>query len=282
MKRRIEDILSAWLHKLNLLRRYNQNSYDLKELFEAYGRIDPGLSATDLIDESSFVLGKFADSGMLTIKGSKGEAKHWGQPFDNLMFTFNASFSRLQPNLAIDDERYHISIKPPIEIQESLLSFDKDHPDPSKTAFVMMHFGKTRAHQEIVNAVTISLESYDIKGVRADQREYHPELYYNVLTYIYGCGFGIAIYERIEAELFSPNVSLEVGYMFALNKPVCLLKDKTLRGLHTDIVGKLYKEFDPKDSMGTIPPEVGKWLSDRSLIHDIVGRPITRNSASFQ
>jgi nucleoside 2-deoxyribosyltransferase len=86
------------------------------------------------------------------------------------------------------------------------------------------------------------------------------------MTYLYGCGFGIAVFERIEAEEFNPNVSLEVGYMFALNKPVCLLKDRTLKTLHTDLVGKLYKTFDPQDPIKTIPDEVTQWLSDKEII----------------
>ncbi len=38
----------------------------------------------------------------------------------------------------------------------------------------------------------------------------------------------MAIYERIETQTYNPNVALEVGYLFAMRKPVCLLKDRTL------------------------------------------------------
>ena len=86
------------------------------------------------------------------------------------------------------------------------------------------------------------------------------------MTYIYGCGFGVAVFERIEAEEFNPNVSLEVGYMLALKKPVCLLKDKTLKTLHTDLVGKLYKEFDPQNPGKTIPDRISQWLLDKEII----------------
>lgn len=53
--------------------------------------------------------------------------------------------------------------------------------------------------------------------------------------------------------------------MFALKKPICLLKDKNLETLHTDLLGRLYKEFDSQDPGGTIPNEVSKWLSDKGL-----------------
>ena len=159
-----------------------------------------------------------------------------------------------------------ILIEPPIEINESLERFKRDYPDPTKVAFIMMQFGKTDAHEEIVKAIRNVLSSHGIEGVRADDREYHDDLFPNVTTYMYGCGVGIAVFERIEEDEFNPNVSLEVGYMFALKKPVCLLKDKTLKTLHADLVGKLYKSFDPQDPANSIPIELSKWLNDKQII----------------
>ena len=83
-------------------------------------------------------------------------------------------------------------------------------------------------HNEITEAVKEGLREEAIKGVRADDKRYHDDLFYNILTYMHGCGLGMAIYDRIDAETYNPNVALEVGYMFALRKPVCLLKDQTL------------------------------------------------------
>ena len=101
--------------------------------------------------------------------------------------------------------------------------------------------------------------------VRADDKEYHSHLYFNILTYMHGCGIGIAIFERINSDDFNPNVSLEVGYMLAQGKPVCLMKDKTLKSLQSDLVGTLYRNFDPQDAEKTIENSVDQWLSDREL-----------------
>lgn len=155
---------------------------------------------------------------------------------------------------------------PPVEIQESLESFRADHPDPHKVAFVMMRFGNTKAHTDIVTGIQNTLAPYGITAVRADDKQYHDDLFPNVLTYIYGCGFGIAIFERIETEEFNPNVALEVGYMFAFKKAVCLLKDRTLKTLQADLVGKLYRVFDPLDPIKTIPEELARWLRDKGLV----------------
>lgn len=182
--------------------------------------------------------------------------------FGKTRYEVSVAFYMVQEDLG----EYTMTLEPPIEIKESLERFKNDHPDPTKVAFIMMQFGETKAHDEIVKAIRTALKSHGIKGVRADDKQYHDYLFPNVMTYLYGCNIGIAVFERIVAEEFNPNVSLEVGYMFALNKPVCLLKDKTLNILHTDLVGKLYKEFDPQDPINTIPDEITRWLKDKSII----------------
>lgn len=153
----------------------------------------------------------------------------------------------------------------PSEIKESLERFRRDYPDAHKVAFLMMRFGKTKAHENIVAGIKAALDPLRVAVVRADDKQYHDDLFPNVLTYIYGCSFGIAVFERIETEQFNPNVALEVGYMFALKKNVCLLKDKTLNTLHADLVGKLYRVFDPLDPVATIPQELSRWLEDKGL-----------------
>ena len=67
-------------------------------------------------------------------------------------------------------------------------------------------------------------------------------------------------------DAFNPNVSLEVGYMLGLGKSVCFLKDRTLKTLHTDLVGKLYRSFDPQDAANSIPPELFAWMDQKGFI----------------
>jgi len=109
------------------------------------------------------------------------------------------------------------------------------------------------------------LERDHIVGIRADDKQYMDDLFPNVRVYMHACDFGIAIFERIEADDFNPNVSLEVGYMFGLSKNVLLLKDKTLKTLPTDLTGRLYREFDTRDVSNSIPTEIKKWLSDKGM-----------------
>lgn len=153
------------------------------------------------------------------------------------------------------------------EISESIERFHKDHPDPSRVAFVMMRFGQTTAHAKIVAGIKEALASSGIVAVRADDKEYHADLYQNIQTYMHGCGFGVAVFERLEEEIFNPNVSLEVGYMMALRKHVCLLKDRTLKTLQADLIGKLYRVFDPQNPTESISVELLKWLKDKGLVN---------------
>lgn len=155
---------------------------------------------------------------------------------------------------------------PDAQIQESLEKFRTDHPDPNHVAFIMMKFGNTRAHEAIVKVIRSHLQNFGITGLRADDKYYHDDLLQNVLTYIHGSSFGIAVFERLESDDFNENVSLELGYMMALRKPVCLLRDKTIPALQTDLIGRLYISFDTQDPTGTIPQVLEKWLAGKRII----------------
>lgn len=154
----------------------------------------------------------------------------------------------------------------PAECADGIQRLKKDHASRARTAFIMMEFGGTQAHKQIADAIRVALEPHNIVGLRADDKQYADDLFANVQVYLQGCDFGIAVYERITNEAFNPNVSLEVGYMVALGKPVCLLKDRTLKTLNSDLVSKLYKEFDPQDPGGTIPQQLSSWLRDKELL----------------
>jgi hypothetical protein len=156
-------------------------------------------------------------------------------------------------------------IPAPPEIQDSLRKFQKAYTDPRRVGFVMMRFTSTRLHDEIVAAIKTCLAAHGLTALRADDTTYNDDVFPNILTYMHGRGFGIAVFERLNADDFNPNLSLELGYMMALAKPVCLLKDNTLKALHTDLVGKLYSPFDPQEPAKSIPGVLEKWLRDKDL-----------------
>lgn len=153
----------------------------------------------------------------------------------------------------------------PLGIHHSLAHFRLDFPKPEEVAFIIMRFGTSDAHTSILEGIKKALGAAGLIAIRADERHYHDDLFNNVLTYMHGCGFGIAVFERLEESDFNPNVALEVGYMLAMQKPVCILKDRTLQALPTDLMGKLYSEFDSLDPVASISRSLSVWLRDKKL-----------------
>jgi hypothetical protein len=153
----------------------------------------------------------------------------------------------------------------PPEISISLDRLRERYPDYSKCGFLIMRFTATEPYRRILAAIDETARGHGLHILRADAHDFHGDLLSNVRTYLHGCSFGIAVYERIESEELNANVGLEVGYLMALNKPVLLLKDRTLPKLQADLAGRLYRTFDPFDPEGTIPPQLTKWFEDHGI-----------------
>jgi len=161
-----------------------------------------------------------------------------------------------EPNV-VDKEKI------PPEIVKSLHDFKNTYSGPKKVGFILMPFEKSEGYDKILKTIKNILQENDYFGVRADDKLFHNDVLYNILTYLHGCDFGIAIFDKSEVTTFNPNVSLEVGFLLALNKPVFLLKDKNLTMLQSDLAGKLYFEFDPQNIEQAISPMLKKWLLDK-------------------
>jgi TIR domain-containing protein/predicted nucleotide-binding protein with TIR-like domain len=158
------------------------------------------------------------------------------------------------------------AVPDPLELAPYLEHFKLEHADPRRSAFVMMRFGSSLRHNAIFEALRKALAKHEIEALRADEKTYADYLMANIRTYMHGCGFGVAVFERIESDQHNPNVALEVGYMMALGKPVCLLKDRTLSRLPTDIIGALYREFDLDSIDSSIEQAMDRWLKDKRVI----------------
>lgn len=142
-----------------------------------------------------------------------------------------------------------------------------DYPDYANNCFLIMPFTDTPSHRAIKDALKLVTQEHRFNLLRADEGVYSEDLLTNIEAYIYGCRFAIAVFERIQSDDFNPNVSLEVGYFLGLRKPVCLLKERTLKRLPSDLVGRLYVEFDGQDIAGSVPRTVKRWLQERGLVH---------------
>lgn len=161
-------------------------------------------------------------------------------------------------------------------------SFLADHPNYDHNIFIMTSFEKGhRVSEEIDIELREVLRGHKLNPVRADDKMYLKDrnLWNNVCVYMICCKFGIAILEdRVKHEL-NPNVTLEYGFMRALNKQVLLLTDKGFRNLRADIFGTLREDFDIIDIRGTIKDPVEKWLKelDINLVKLITTDDVTKN-----
>jgi hypothetical protein len=141
--------------------------------------------------------------------------------------------------------------------------FRKDHSSPAHNAFVMMRFDETPQLRSILETIRHTLADYGIKAHRSDDHAYSEHSLSNIRTYMHGCGLGVAVFERIESDAHDPNIALEVGYMLALDKRVCLLRDITVRQLPADLAGSLYSDFDVGNIRKSVRIALRRWLEQR-------------------
>lgn len=154
----------------------------------------------------------------------------------------------------------------PDDIRTSTDRFFKDLNKNETTAFLMMKFEDSGIQTNIVEVIKTIFLKYNIKVLRADDKWYSDDLFTNIKTYMHCCSFGIGLFERVKSDYFNPNVSLEIGYMLAMNKPVLLLKDDTLKSLHSDLVTKLYYTFDYQNPEKHLEYSIERWLKDKEII----------------
>ncbi len=130
----------------------------------------------------------------------------------------------------------------------------------------MMRFANEKPLLEIWETLRGILLREGITLVRADAHDFKPGLWENILVYLENCAFGISIFEQSVVRDYNPNVALETGYMMALGKPVCLLKERTLPNLPSDILHNKYIEYDHfQPQASELEKLIPKWLRDNGL-----------------
>jgi hypothetical protein len=154
----------------------------------------------------------------------------------------------------------------PVALRGNVLRLMEDHPDYHRNCFVVMSFAKSPQHRRIFRALSEVLAELGFQPLRADQHRYSDDLLDNVLTYAHGCALAVAVHERIERDAHNANVAFEIGYLYALGKPVCLLKERTVEHLPSDLVGRLFVEFDINQLRLSIRSELTSWMAAANLV----------------
>lgn len=140
--------------------------------------------------------------------------------------------------------------------------------------FVMMKYADPstmkpkhcRLLDDIWNTLSPTLMTFGLTARRADKKTYVDQLWENVCIYMLACRYGIAILEDRAANELNPNVTLEYGFMKALNRQVALFRDINFKHDRADLTGKLAKPFEI-DGDGVLKKETlrqatSDWLTD--------------------
>jgi hypothetical protein len=131
--------------------------------------------------------------------------------------------------------------------------------DIERNVFIMMRYRSTEQFKQIEDSLRSSLAKYGLVGRLAKDRAYSDDLWENIEIYMKYSKYGIAVFEEIDEKEFNPNVSLELGYMYAIKRRCLLLKERSISRLPTDACGKLYRDFDCERIAETITREVAEW-----------------------
>jgi len=149
--------------------------------------------------------------------------------------------------------------------------FNIDHPF-ERTVFVIMRFeGGNPNHdtklKNLFDFLALELIDFGLETVRADVKDYSSTgiLWDNVLCYLHGSKYGIAVLDDLYSEEINPNVALEYGYMLALGKKVLLLKSRSFQNISSDMHGKLWKEFE-FENRESIRKAIEAWMVDLDII----------------
>lgn len=145
--------------------------------------------------------------------------------------------------------------------ERGLDRFRKDHPDFEKSVFIAMRFRGTEQFKGIEKILRDTVAKYGLKALRADDKTYsdQSDLWENVCIYMLGCKYAICVIESIEESQFNPNVAIEYGFLRALDRGILVLKEKQVRVLPADMLGKLYREFDGYKLKKSIAEQVSEW-----------------------
>jgi protein-tyrosine-phosphatase len=141
--------------------------------------------------------------------------------------------------------------------RKALNVFKKKFPHFERNVFVMMPFAAPLTRR-IYRAVETELEAHGLVPLRADLHKFSDILWWNVMTYMVGSSYGVAIYEPCKGISFNPNVSIEAGFMIALDRPVLLLANQRLKRLPVDFAGHIYKTYNS----GKLPPTIAGAIAD--------------------
>lgn len=135
--------------------------------------------------------------------------------------------------------------------------------------FVMMRYRSDDHFRMIEESIRETLTAFGLNARFAKDSAIVDDLWDNIVYYIDHCRYGIAVFEDIDERYFNPNISLELGYMYAQGKRCLLLKERRMPRLPTDICGRIYRDFDALNLKVSIQEQISEWCKNDLRINRV-------------
>ena len=127
-----------------------------------------------------------------------------------------------------------------------------------KSVFLMIRY--RNRNRQLISQLKRALSSNGLTAILASEHNLTNDLY-NPIACLLSCARGIAVFDQSEeGQDFNPNVAYELGMMHLLGRDVLILKHSSLKSLHTDILMRLYHEYD---SPATAARHIGAWVGSQ-------------------
>jgi hypothetical protein len=124
-----------------------------------------------------------------------------------------------------------------------------------KSVFIIIRYRER--NKSLIKGIKSLLSKKGLNGILASEHNLTDDLY-NPIACLLACSKAIAIFDGAEVgEKFNPNVAYELGMLHLLGRSCLILKHRSLKTLHTDILMKLYHEYETLEAART---EVGNWI----------------------
>lgn len=154
-------------------------------------------------------------------------------------------------------------------IKPYLNKFLKRFPHIDRNVLVMMPFSTPSANA-VYEAVRAEVQDHGLIALRADSHAFSPILWWNVVTCMLGSTYGVVVYEPVNDIPFNPNVSIEAGFMRALDKSVLFLATDELGAMPVDFAGHIFKTYsaNPRRLRNSIHDAVKDWIENDLSYYD--------------
>ena len=152
----------------------------------------------------------------------------------------------------------------PPDLERSITGFLDTHPF-SGNVFAMTRFpGDDEGVPDPVSrAIATAREACRAHGLELHLASDHAivdNLWGNVAAHMWASKYGVAFLEDLVGRGLNYNLTIEVGGMLLAGRRTALLRDVSVAGMPTDLVGQIYKRVDMNDPH-SIDSAVHAWIS---------------------